>query len=106
MSILQIAIEDLKKALGVVNLLINYEQSKQEIEERNEAPPQHVWKHGDVFESYGGETMLCFRDIQKGHSKSRLRTICLDDGLNGCKIHEGFTFLPSGTFLFNIKEKL
>ena len=110
MTILQMAIEKLKTEMKVVETLARNVERK--LVAQSEKPPEHIWEHGwehgDVFVTTGSEYMICYRDITRGISKGRFRTICLVPGdyLNGCNTHDSKDFFPNAKFLFNIREKL
>ena len=106
MTILQMAIEKLKTEMKVVETLARNVERK--LVAQSEKPPEHIWEHGDVFVTIGSEYMICYKDITRGISKGRFRTICLvpDDYLNGCNTHNSEDFFPNAKFLFNIKDKL
>lgn len=91
MSELQKTINNLKQVLEAGDVVLR------KLLEEEEAEPEHVWEHGDVFENKCGVKMV-YLTLLDGDLVFRLSSICQG--------HRPIDFLPGATFLFNIKEKL
>ena len=105
MTELQVTINNLKEVCITAGLVLEkLEKAQKDLEN----PPQHIWKHGDVFVNINEEVMICYNDVTRGAGNGLLRAICIvcESGLVGCCTHRMEAFLPGAKFLFNIKDKL
>jgi len=87
-----------------INNCVEYypnEKDAQAVLDKFYPKPQHVWKHGDVFVSSNGNTMIYFNFC----AGRKPQAVCVEAPVGGPSLNLENS-LRNAKFLFNIKEKI